>query len=62
MTKPAFNIRDRVYHVTPDSPEGIVIDVQYNYASGIYLYQVSFSPTQASLWYFEIELSYNKSF
>jgi hypothetical protein len=62
MRKPIFNILDRVYHITLESPLGIVIDVRYTYSTDMHEYQVSFSAESQSLWYFGHELSTTKTF
>lgn len=59
---PKFKIQDKVYHVTPDSPEGIIIDIRYSFLTGVFEYQVAFSATEQSLWYYEHELSRTKNF
>ena len=62
MRKPKFNIRDEVYHITPESPKGIVIDVRYSFLTGLYTYEVAFSAETASLEYQEHELTDHKIF
>ena len=62
MRKPIFNILDRVYHITPESPQGIVIDIRYTYSTGVHEYQVAFSADSQSLWYLGHELSATKTF
>jgi hypothetical protein len=41
MKRPKFNIGDEVYHVTPESDKGIVIEVNYSYAFDANTYLVS---------------------
>lgn len=62
MRKPIFNMLDKVYHVTPESPQGVVIDIRYTYSTDMYEYQVAFSAESQSLWYFGLELSNTKTF
>lgn len=62
MRKPKFNIRDEVYHITPESPKGVVLDVRYSFLTGLYSYEVTFSAETASLEYQEHELSETKNF
>ena len=63
MIKPnKFGIGDRVYHNTPESPEGIVIDGRYSLQTGSWEYQVSFGPIDASLWYYDVELIEHRTF
>ena len=59
---PRFNIGDRVYHITPESPEGIVIDAKYSLLTQSWEYQVTFGPFTESLWYYDIELMQNRTF
>ncbi len=51
------NINDRVYHITPESPKGVVINAKYCLLTNDWEYQVSFSAGADSLWYYEHELS-----
>lgn len=60
--KPKFNIKDRVYHVVPESDCGVVIDIRYSYATKHFEYQIAFSASSESLWYYEHELSQDKTF
>jgi hypothetical protein len=63
MIKPnRFNVGDQVFHITPESPEGIVIDAKYSLLTGSWEYQVTFGPFTESLWYYDIELKQNRSF
>lgn len=58
--KPEYNISQRVYYNLPDGPAGIVIDWRYTASVDRFEYQVSFSAGEASLWYYDIELSKEK--
>ena len=62
MIKPTYNISDKVYHITPESELGIVIDASYSLLTGRWLYQVTFSPHTEALWYHVHELSTNKTY
>lgn len=62
MTKPKYNIGDKVFHVLPESDCGIVIDIKYSYLTRTHEYQVVFSVNSDSLWYYEHELSISKMF
>lgn len=57
MNTPKFQIGDIVYHATPDSPKGIVIDIKYGYRTREHEYRVAFAPDVDSLWYYVEELS-----
>lgn len=62
METPKFNILDKVYHITPESPIGVVIEIKYTYSSGMHEFQVAFSHDTPSLWYFDYELSTSKTY
>lgn len=62
MQNPKYIIGDMVYHATPDSDKGVVIDACFYLLTQQWQYQVSFSPTVASLWYYEHELQVHKTF
>ena len=61
IPKPKYYVGDMVYHITPESDKGVIIDVKYHFYTGHFEYQVSFSQSE-SLWYYDCELSKNKSF
>lgn len=61
IRNPKFQIGDRVYHVTKESEQGVVIDVTYSLRTANWLYIVSFSPgSECSL--YEDEISESKIF
>ena len=62
MKNRKYNIGDAVYHVTPESDKGIVINANYNLLFDLWTYQVSFSPNMESLDYYEHELQETKTF
>ena len=41
---PKFQIGDRIYHVTKESEQGVVINAKYFLRTGNWIYEVSFSP------------------
>lgn len=41
---PLFKLGEEVYHITPDSPKGYVVDIQYSFLSKIITYVVTFGP------------------
>lgn len=41
-----FEIGDEVYHVTPESDKGVIVEINYVYSSGKYLYTVATSWNQ----------------
>ena len=52
-----YVIGNEVYHITPDSPKGVVTDIQYNHLSGYTQYKVAFGwRTEDVEWYPENEL------
>jgi hypothetical protein len=62
MRSPKYRIKDRVYHITVESDKGVVVDARYSLLTGLWEYQVAFSATLESLWYYEHELSENMVF
>ena len=58
-----FDIGDSVYHVTPDSPQGVIIDISYSVSKKHYQYNVSFGhEANDTVWCEEVELSESKVF
>lgn len=57
-----FEIGEAVYHITPDSYRGVVLDCRYSLRFDEWEYLVSFGPDKESLLYFDTELSKNKIF
>lgn len=62
MKDPFAKIGDKVYHITPESPKGIVIDISYSFLTKLFQYQVSFSIESEPKWYYEHDLSLNMVF
>lgn len=62
MKVPKYNIGDRVFHITPESDPGVVLNIKYEYLTGLHEYLVTFSAQSESLWYYEHELSITKTF
>ena len=60
--KNRFEIKQRVYHNSPDGPAGVVIDCRYSVRADDWEYLVSFSAGVESLWYYDEELSEHKIF
>ena len=60
--EPAYKIGDKVYHVTPESPQGTVIDIVYFYSTDHFEYHVTFSPEVVMLSYMEHELQTHKTY
>lgn len=61
IKSPKFNIGDRVFHITRDSIEGVVIDSNYNLRDNCWTYIVTFGAGDDYNMY-EDELTYNKVF
>ncbi len=57
-----FNIGDSVYHATPDSNRGIVLDCIYSLRNKEWTYLVAFGGDMESLVYYEEELTDTKIF
>lgn len=62
MRKPKFDIGDKVYHITPDSDLGIVLDCKYSMRFDIWTYTVTFSIDKDDMEFYEDELSITKTF
>ena len=58
---PKFKINQHVYHVTPESPRGVVLDMSYSFYARQYLYLVTFGVENSPLHYYENELSVEKT-
>lgn len=59
--EPKFKIAQPIYHITPESSEGFVLDVRYSYLTGLHEYVVAFNH-EASLTYYEHELSAHRTY
>lgn len=57
--KPKYNLLEDIYHITPESPLGVIIDIRYIYSTGKFEYLICFD-TKESLWYQEYELIKDK--
>ena len=62
MKKPKFEIGERVYHITPESDLGVILDCKYSLREDAWSYIVSFGQEKDSLQYYEDELSRTKVF
>lgn len=59
IQNPKFNIGDRVFHITRDSDEGVILNTIYYVRQRGWIYIVTFSPgTECEL--FEDEIITNK--
>lgn len=58
---PKFNIGDEVYHNTPDSKKGIIVDILYYYSTDSFKYLVATDWSEKSFCT-DIEISLNKIF
>ncbi len=61
IRSPKFDIGTRVYHVTQESDQGVIINAHYTMRHGYWIYEVSFKPG-ISCDLFEDEISENKYF
>lgn len=59
ITEPKFTIKDEVYHTTPGSSKGIVLDIAYYFSVKQYKYYVTFGINNDA-WCVEEELSYKQ--
>ena len=55
-----FGIGDKVYHVTPDSPQGIILEVRA-YPDKVIEYFVAFGLSDRD-WYYQEEITDSKTF
>ena len=61
IPQPAYNISQEVYHITPESPKGFVINAKYELLTGLWEYEVAFGIGEALI-YREHELQLSKTF
>lgn len=62
MEERIFNIGDTVYHISPDSPRGLVLNAYYNLRYREWTYLVNFGLVEDDKVCVEEELSLVKSF
>jgi hypothetical protein len=62
MKAPKYNIGDKVYHITPESESGVILDASYSLLNDRWQYRVTFGIKDNDYWYEESELSANKIF
>ena len=60
--KNKFDIKQAIYHNTPDGAAGVVIDCRYSIRYEKWEYLVTFGAGIETLWYYEEELSEHKIF
>lgn len=60
MNNRIYDIGDRVFHCTKESPEGVVLNAYYDLLNNKWQYDVTFGPETPSLRYYEHELSAHK--
>ena len=58
---PKYNIYDRLFHVLPESEQGLVLDINYNVKSREVWYLISLGFNNG-IWVREVELSLTKTF
>lgn len=61
IPQPLFIIGQTIYHITPESGKGYIIDIRYNYKDNTHEYLVTWGPTVDG-WYFDTELSLELQF
>lgn len=59
---PQYNIGDRVFHVTKDSDEGVILNATYILRTDDWVYTVTFSQNDGGISMYEFELSPTKYF
>ena len=62
MKNPKYEIGERVYHITPESYPGIILDCRFSVRENAWSYIVTFGPEKESLQYYEDELTQSKIF
>lgn len=62
ILNPKFNIGGKVYHITPESDCGIVLDASYSILDRRWRYVVTFGIKDSDYTYYEHELSKTKIF
>lgn len=62
MKQPKYNIGDKVYHVTPESEQGMVLEAIYSLLHNRWLYRVTFGLRDNDYDYYEHELSETNQF
>jgi len=59
IPQPKFNINDDIYHITPGSNKGIILDISYSFRLKMYRYRVVFGIGDDN-WYDEEEINKDK--
>lgn len=62
MRQPKFKIGDVVYHITPESGKGVVLDATYSLLNDKWLYRVTFDIRDNETDYYEHELVTTQTF
>ena len=63
IREPIYNIADEVYHKTPESGKGIIIDINYSLLTRMYKYNVVFGRApEDDVWCFGHELCNNQTY
>lgn len=62
MKQPKFKISDKVYHITPESDQGVVLDAEYSLLLDRWLYTVTFGIIHDDKLCVEHELSLTKTY
>lgn len=57
MIQPKFNLGDKVYHITPESEQGTVLEATYSLLNNKWNYTVTFGLRDSDYRYYEHELS-----
>lgn len=62
IKSPKYEIGERVYHITKESSQGVVIDASFHLRFKYWVYTVTFTPGDNGVDFFEDELSKTKIF
>ena len=58
---PKYSIGNKIYHVLPESPQGIITDITYRHSARKFFYEVTFDPGSHGFTYEEFELTTEKN-
>lgn len=56
-----FNLGDEVFHITPESPKGYILDISYSFSKDRCIYLVTWGPSLES-WCVDSELIEHKNY
>lgn len=61
--KPKYQIGQHIFHATPESDKGIIVNINHDFVSNVIKYEVAFGRrAEDNIWCDEVELSESKIF